>query len=90
MVYNIVIYFKVGKNNKGNLKVWISQDKLVENESLFDSEGINLGFGTWVYIETLDNTVIESNGKTNHIICKFGLYTWDGGDKIIRLRNFTT
>ena len=87
--YNIVIYFKVGKNNKGNIKVWISQGELVENEPKFDSGGINFGFGTWVDDETLDNTVIESNGKTSQIVCKFGLYTWDGGDKIIRFKNFT-
>ena len=87
--YNIVIYFKVGKNNKGNIKVWISQDKLVESEPKFDSGGINFGFGTWVDDETLDNTVIESNGKISQIVCKFGLYTWDGGDKIIRFKNFT-
>lgn len=87
--YNIVIYFKVGQNNKGRIKVWLSQNELKENEPTYDSGNINFGFGSWVDDETLDNNIIESNGKTNEILCKFGLYTWDGGDKIIRFKNLT-
>ena len=87
--YNIVIYFKVGKNNKGKIKIWFNENKLKENEPNFDSGDINFGFGSWIDDETLDSTKIESNGKTNQITCKFGLYTWDGGDKIIRFKNFT-
>ena len=87
--YNVVIYFKVGKNNKGKIKVWFSQNKLTEEELIFNSGDINFGFGSWIDDETLDNTKIEENGKTNQILCKFGLYTWDGGDKIIRFKNFS-
>lgn len=87
--YNIIIYFKVGQNNKGHIKVWLSQNELKENEPTYDSGNIDFGFGTWKDDETLDNTVIEANGKTNEILCKFGLYTWDGGDKIFRIKNLT-
>ena len=87
--YNIVIYFKVGLNKKGNIKVWLSKNELKENEPTYGSGDIDFGFGSWIDDETLDNTKIENNGKTNQILCKFGLYTWDGGDKIIRFRNIT-
>ena len=87
--YNVVIYFKVGKNNKGKIKVWFSKEKLKENEPIYESGGINFGFGNWVDDETLDNTIVEENGKTTQIVCKFGLYTWDGGDKIIRFKKFS-
>ena len=87
--YNIIIYFKVGLNKKGNIKVWLSKNELKENEPTYDSGDIDFGFGSWIDDETLDNTKIENNGKTNQILCKFGLYTWDGGDKIIRFRNIT-
>ena len=87
--YNVVIYFKVGQNNKGKIKLWLSQNELKEDEPFYETEGINFGFGSWIDDETLDNTKIEANGKTNQILCKFGLYTWDGGDKIIRFKNLT-
>ena len=86
--YNVIIYFKVGRNKKGRIKVWLSQDKLEEKNPTFDTGDINFGFGSWIDDETLDNTKIEENGKTNKIGCKFGLYTWDGGDKIIRFKKF--
>ena len=53
-----------------------------------DSGDINFGFGSWLDDETLNNTKIEENGQTNQIGCKFGLYTCEGGDKIIRFKNF--
>ena len=87
--YNIVIYFKVGLNNKGKIKVWLSQDELKEDKPTYETEGIDFGFGSWIDDETLDNTKIEENGKTNQILCKFGMYTWDGGDKTIRYRNIS-
>ena len=87
--YNVIIYFKVGLNKKGKIKVWLSQGELKENEPTYESPGVDFGFGSWIDDETLDNTKIEENGKTNQILCKFGLYTWDGGDKKIRYRNIS-
>ena len=69
--YNIIIYFKVGLNNKGRVKVWISQNELKEDEPSYDSGGVDFGFGSWIDNETLDNTKIEENGKVNQIQCKF-------------------
>ena len=88
--YNFIIYFKVGRNNKGRIKVWLSKDNEnpIEDSPTFDSGDINFGFGSWIDDETLDNTKIEENGKTNQIGCKFGLYTSHGGDKIIRFKKF--
>ena len=87
--YNIIIYFKVGLEKKGRVKVWISQNELKEDEPSYDSGGVDFGFGSWIDNETLDNTKIEENGKVNQIQCKFGMYTWDGGDKIIRYKNIS-
>ena len=88
--YNLIIYFKVGRNNKGRIKIWLTKDKdePLENNPIFDSGDINFGFGSWIDDETLNNTKIEENGQTNQIGCKFGLYTCEGGDKIIRFKNF--
>ena len=88
--YNFIIYFKVGRNNKGRIKIWLCKDKEkpIEDNPTFDSGDINFGFGSWIDDETLNNTKIEENGQTNQIGCKFGLYTWDGGDKIIRFKKF--
>ena len=66
--YNIVLYFKVGKNKKGNIKLWLSQNNLKENEPLYDSGPIDFAFGSWIDNETLDNTIIEEIGKNNQIL----------------------
>ena len=34
--YNVVVYFKVGRNNKGRVKVWVGRGKLEENEPKYD------------------------------------------------------
>ena len=79
--YNLIIYFKVGRNNKGRIKIWLTKDKdePLENNPIFDSGDSNFGFGSWIDDETLNNTKIEENGQTNQIGCKFGLYTCEGG-----------
>ena len=87
--YNIIIYFKVGLEQKGRIKVWVGQGELKEDEPTYDSGGVDFGFGSWIDNETLDNTKVEENGKINQIQCKFGMYTWDGGDKIIRYKNIS-
>ena len=87
--YNIIIYFKVGLDKKGMIKVWFGQNKLKEDEPTYVSGGVVFGFGSWIDNETLDNTKVEENGKINQILCKFGMYTWDGGDKTIRYRNIS-
>ena len=43
----VVIYFKVEKNNKGKIKVWLYNNKLKENKHIYESGAINLGFGNW-------------------------------------------
>ena len=86
--YNVVIYFKVGLNKKGRIKVWFGKNKLIENEPFFDSGNINFGLGSFYDDETLDSNTIEENGYRNRIGCKFGLYTAYGGDKKIRFKNF--
>ena len=87
--YNLIIYFKVGLNNKGLIKVWLGKDKLKEDEPTYVSGGVDFGFGSWIDDETLDNTKVEENGKINQILCKFGMYTWDGGDKRIKYANIS-
>ena len=86
--YNFIIYFKVGRNNKGRIKIWLSKDKLKEEEPIFDTGDTNFGFGNWIDDETLDNVISEGNPKPHQIGCKFGLYTCAGGDKVIRFKNF--
>ena len=88
--YNFIIYFKVGLNKKGRIKIWFGKNKLIENEPLFDSGNINFGFGSFSDDETLNSSKIEENGLPNRIGCKFGLYTSEGGDKIIRFKNLKT
>ena len=85
--YNFIIYFKVGLNKKGRIKVWFGKNKLIEDQPLFDSGNINFGFGSFSDDETLNSSKIEENGLPNRIGCKFGLYTSEGGDKIIRFKN---
>ena len=87
--YNLIIYFKVGLNNKGLIKVWLGKDKLKEDEPIYVSGGVDFGFSSWIDDETLDNTKVEENGKINQILCKFGMYTWDGGDKKIKYANIS-
>ena len=86
--YNVIIYFKVGLNKKGRIKVWFGKKKLIENEPLFDSGNINFGLGSFYDDETLDSNTIEENGYRNRLGCKFGLYTMHGGDKKIRFKHF--
>ena len=50
--YNLIIYFKVGLNNKGLIKVWLGKDKLKEDEPTYVSGGVDFGFGSWIDDET--------------------------------------
>jgi hypothetical protein len=72
----IVMYFKAGKNNKGNIKVWLG-DNMSENNPTFDSGNINLAWGDWIDDNTLDGSTTTLGGK-------WGLYVSSGGDRIIR------
>ena len=75
-LYNLIIYFKVGRNNKGRIKVWLSKDneKWKEDNPKIDTGDTNFGFWSRIDDETLNSTKIEENGKPNQISCKFGLY----------------
>ena len=44
--YNIIIYFKVGLEQKGRIKVWVGQGELKEDEPTYDSDGVDFGFGS--------------------------------------------
>jgi hypothetical protein len=70
------MYFKAGKNNKGNIKVWLG-DNMSENNPTFDSGNINLAWGDWIDDNTLDGSTTTLGGK-------WGLYVSSGGDRIIR------
>lgn len=89
--YSAVLYFKVGRNNKGRLKVWLG-DNLVENNPTYDSGACNFGFGHWIDDETLDNSGsnqdcinASSYGGKDAIGCKFGLYVSNPVDITIRM-----
>ena len=79
----VVLYFKVGKNNKGNLKVWMGDD-MKENQPDYDSGSCNFGFGEWLDDDTLDGEVSASNEVADAIGAKFGLYVSSGGNRTIR------
>lgn len=79
----VVVYFKVGRNNKGNLKAWIG-DNMTENAPAYDSGPCNFGFGDWIDDNTLNGEVTASNEIADAIGAKFGLYVTSGGDRTIR------
>lgn len=78
----VVLYFKAGRNNKGNIKVWMGDD-IYEANPTFDSGAINFAFGNWIDDNTLDD---KDNGdyKGASLGGKWGLYVATGGDRTIR------
>ena len=80
---SVVIYFKVGRNNKGRLKAWFGDD-MQESKPVYDSGDCNFGFGNWIDDDTLDGEVSDENPVADAIGAKFGLYVATGGDRIIR------
>ena len=78
---NVVLYFRVGRNGKGQIKVWMG-DNLQESSPAVNSDGINFGFGEWID-DTHLNNVARSDYKAAQIGCKFGLYVSSGGDRTI-------
>ncbi|MBQ7512730.1 MAG: IPT/TIG domain-containing protein [Prevotella sp.] len=78
---NVVLYFRVGRNGKGQIKVWMG-DNLQEAQPTVNQDGINFGFGEWID-DTHLNNVARSDYKAAQIGCKFGLYVSSGGDRTI-------
>lgn len=78
----IVVYFKAGRNEKGNIKVWMG-DNISEGSPTFDSGNINFAFGNWIDDNTLDD---QDSGdyKGASLGGKWGLYVATGGDRTIR------
>ena len=81
----VVVYFKAGRNNKGQIKVWMG-DAMTEATPTVTADGINLGFGNWKDDNTLDDQDDEAaEYKGASLGCKFGLYVSDTNDRIIRM-----
>ena len=79
----VVMYFKAGRNDKGQIKVWLG-DTMTEASPTVTADGINLGFGNWVDDNTLDDT--DADGYVGASLgCKFGLYVSDTYDRTIRM-----
>ncbi len=89
--YPVVIYFKVGKNNKARLRAWVG-DSMVENSPTYDSGACNFGYGHWIDDDTMDDTgtnteclaASEKYGGNDGIGCKFGLYVTNSVQITIR------
>ena len=91
--YDVVLYFKVGRNGKGNLKAWFGET-IKENEPTYDSGTASFGFGHWIDDETLDNTgnnvecaSTSDYGGKDYIGCKFGLYVSNPVDITLHMDN---
>lgn len=87
--YSVVIYFKAGRNNKGQLKAWLG-DNMVEGTPAYDSGACNFGFAHWIDDDTLDDTghggeCAGYNGTYDALGCKFGLYVSNKVDITIRM-----
>ena len=82
----VVLYFRVGRNNKGCIRVWMG-DELDEAHPALTADNINFGFGDWIDDTHLNGEVTDTNGEADFIGCKFGLYVSSGGDRTIRFAN---
>lgn len=80
---NVVVYFRVGRNNKGCIRVWLGEH-IEENNPQVTANNINFGFGDWIDDTHLNGEVTEGNEEPDYIGCKFGLYVSSGGDRTIR------
>ncbi|MBR1801118.1 MAG: heparin lyase I family protein [Bacteroidaceae bacterium] len=79
----VVLYFRVGKNNKGGFRVWLGEE-VSEDSPKVTLNNINFGFGEWIDDTHLNGEVSEANTVADYIGCKFGLYVSSGGDRTIR------
>ncbi|MGM9778034.1 MAG: hypothetical protein ACI3ZD_06850 [Prevotella sp.] len=89
--YSVVVYFKVGRNNKGRLMAWLG-DNMTEASPVYDSGACNFGFAHWLDDETLDDTGTNeecinysSYGGKDRMGCRFGLYVSNDVDITIRM-----
>lgn len=80
---NVVLYFRVGRNNKGCIRVWLGE-QIDEAKPQVTANNINFGFGDWTDDTHLNGEVTASNTVADYIGCKFGLYVSSGGDRTIR------
>lgn len=78
----VVMYFRAGRNGKGQIKVWLG-DGMDESKPTYDSKGISLGYGEWID-DTHLNDVSRDDYKAASFGAKFGLYVSSGGDRTIR------
>ena len=84
----VVLYYKAGKNNKAEIRVWMGDD-MQENSPTLTLTDINLGFGYWLDDNTLNGEVTEDNRVADSLGGKWGLYVQAGGDRIIRFDNLS-
>lgn len=80
---NVVVYFRVGRNNKGSIRVWLGE-QIDEAKPQVKADNINFGFGEWIDDTHLNGEVTTDNEVADYIGCKFGLYVSSGGDRTIR------
>ena len=81
----VVMYFKAGRNDKGQIKVWLG-DAMTEAAPTITADNINLGFGNWKDDNTLDDQDDEAAEYQGASLgCKFGLYVSDTNDRTIRM-----
>ena len=80
---NIVVYFRVGRNNKGSIRVWMGK-QIDESKPQVKADNINFGFGDWIDDTHLNGEATANNEIPDYIGCKFGLYVSSGGDRTIR------
>lgn len=84
----LVLYFKAGRNNKAEIKVWLGDD-MQENSPTKILTDINLGFGYWLDDNTLNGEVTEDNPVADCLGGKWGLYVRYDGDRTIRFDNLS-
>lgn len=86
----IVAYFKVGKNNKGEIKVWVGKD-MTEGNPNYHAKNINFGYADeWEDDNTFKESVVwEGKVYQDRIGCKFGLYVHHDGDRKYRVDDIT-
>lgn len=78
----VVVYFRAGRNGKGQIKVWMG-DGMQESKPSYDSGNVSFGFGEWID-DTHLNNVDRDGYKGASLGAKFGLYVSLGGDRTIR------
>lgn len=88
---DIIVYYRAGRNNKGEICVWMGSD-LQEDKPSVHLKNINFGFAeNWIDDTHFDPTPYEYGGKeyTDALGGKWGLYVSEGGDRTIRFDNLS-